>query len=133
MVLAQIDPNEHTVEFANAGHAPALHYSAASDEFHSLDATGLPLGVVEEPDFPPARAIHLAPGDLLVLWTDGIVEAFNAEDEQFGRHRLEAIIRQHADRCVDDLVREVGLQLEKHYVGDSPSDDLTILAARRLA
>jgi len=133
VVLAQIDPNEHTVEFANAGHAPALHYSAASDEFHSLDATGLPLGVVEEPDFPPARAIHLAPGDLLVLCTDGIVEAFNAEDEQFGRHRLKAIIRQHADRCVDDLVREVGLQLEKHYVGDSPSDDLTILAARRLA
>ena len=133
MVLAQIDAADHTVEYANAGHAPALHYSLGTDRFQSLEATGMPLGVLDDPHFPPGRAIRLEPGDLIILCTDGIIEAFNENDEQFGRHRLEAVVRQYARAPVKKIVREVGSRLEDYFIGQSPSDDLTILVARRNA
>ena len=131
MVLAQINPLNHTVDYANAGHAPAVHFSASGGKFHKLEATGMPLGVADEPRFSQGRPIRLEVGDLIVLCTDGIVEAFNEEDEQFGQRRLEAIIRQYADKPVQTMVHEVGRRLEQHFVGESPADDLTILAARR--
>jgi serine phosphatase RsbU (regulator of sigma subunit) len=133
MVLAAIDPQDHVLEFANAGHAPALCYHAHDASFESLESTGLPLGVLDEASYSRSKPIALAPGDLVVLCTDGIVEAMNEENELFGRPRLEGIIRAHAQSPVEEIVRAVGRAVEAHYVGESPPDDLTILAARRNA
>lgn len=131
IVLASIDPAGHTVEYANAGHAPAIHYSARRDAFAALEATGMPLGVMDEPEFPPAEPLQLELGDLLVLCTDGIVEAMDREDRQFGRRRLDEIIRTHRAAPVREIVREIGHAVEAHFAGHSPTDDLTVLAARR--
>jgi len=70
-------------------------------------------------------------GDLVVLCTDGIVEAMNSREQQFGLARLEAIIRSYAQASMQELVAEVGRQVTEHYAGDSPPDDLTILVLRR--
>jgi sigma-B regulation protein RsbU (phosphoserine phosphatase) len=75
----------------------------------------------------------MQPGDVLFLCTDGIVEAVDREDEQFGQGRLEALIRKHAAAPPSELVLTVGAAVEEYYVGDAPADDLTILAVRRLA
>lgn len=131
MILAEIDGHTHVVEYANAGHAPALHYSPTIDRFTALDSTGLPLGVIDEPTYDKAEPLTMAVGDLLVLCTDGIVEAMNQQGEPFGRPRLEQLIREHATTSVDELVRAVGRAVEGHYVGESPPDDLTVLAAQR--
>ncbi len=133
MVMVELDPLAHTVEFANAGHAPAMHFSAGTGQFTDLVATGLPLGVLDRPEYPQGPPISLGVGDLLILCTDGIVEAMNRDDEQFGLQRLEGIVRQMASAPVSEIVRTVGENVESHYLGDSPPDDLTILAARRNA
>jgi serine phosphatase RsbU (regulator of sigma subunit) len=131
MVLALLDPPSNRFTFANAGHAPAMHYSAATSSFVPLESTGLPIGVVEHSECPLGPPIDLAPGDLIVLGTDGIIEAMDSRGEQFGVERLQTLIRRLARAPIQELVRSIGREVELHYVGDSPPDDLTILALRR--
>lgn len=131
MVLALLNPEQHQLEFANAGHAPALHYSAATGAFTHLESTGLPLGVLEDSDCPLGPLIELAPGDMIVLGTDGIVESMDQRGSQFGVERLQQIIARLAIAPLPELVRSIGREVELHYVGDSPPDDLTVLALRR--
>lgn len=131
MVLGLLDSTRHVLRFANAGHAPALHYAAATGEFRHLDSTGLPLGVLDDSDVPLGPPIELAPGDLIVLGTDGIVEAMDQRGKQFGVDRLQQIISRQAKVPLPELVRAIGREVELYYVGDSPPDDLTVLALRR--
>jgi phosphoserine phosphatase len=131
MILAALDPVAHTLAFTNAGHGPAFVYAAASGEFTTLEATGLPLGVLDAPEFEPARRIAISPGDLVFFCTDGVVEAMDGDGKQFGQHRLQELIRQHPQTPVQQLVAAIGAAVSSHYVGDSPPDDLTILVARR--
>ncbi len=60
-LIIALDPERNELVFANAGHGPVLHYHRQSDEFTALDATGLPVGVLEESDFPPSEVVSLAP------------------------------------------------------------------------
>lgn len=133
MVLALLDPSTHRVEFANAGHAPAFHYVRRSDEFMDLHSTGLPLGVLDPPDTPLGPAFTMEEGDMLVLATDGVVEAMDSRGKQFGVNRLREELRRLYPGSLPDLVRNVGREVELHYVGDSPPDDLTIVALRRVS
>lgn len=131
MVLAALDWKDHSVQYANAGHAPALHYQAATGEFFPLESTGMPLGVQAMPEYSQGWPIELEAGDLLVLATDGIVEAMDANDRQFGVKRLQELIAAAARRPVKEIVGQVGSEVESHYHGTGPPDDLTILALRR--
>lgn len=131
MVLGALDPLNHRLEFANAGHAPAVSYHANSRSFGTLEATGFPLGVLDDPDYERGAPITLEVGDLVVLCTDGIVEAMDASDQQFGIERLEQIVLEHCEEPVSEIVRAIGDAVEAHYIGESPPDDLTVLAIRR--
>ena len=131
MILAMLDPLANRLHFANAGHAPALLYHAATQTFSELESTGLPIGVVAEPDCPLGPPLSMELGDLLVLATDGIVEAIDQHGDFFGLDRLQDFVRRLAAEPVEAIVREIGRQVELHYVGESPPDDLTLLVVRR--
>ena len=133
MVLAMLDPRSHHVRFANAGHAPAILYRAKDRSFVELESTGLPIGVVDPPDCPLGPVLTMHPGDIVILGTDGIVEAMDQRGTQFGNERLQECILKGAAGPLPELVRNVGRAVELHYVGDSPPDDLTLLAVRRNA
>lgn len=131
MFLAMLDPQSHCIHFANAGHAPALHFCSASGTFASLESTGLPIGVVDDPDCPLGPPLVMERGDLLVLGTDGIVEAVDLRGRPFGLERLMDLLRRRAGEPIADLVQTVGREVELHYEGESPPDDLTLLVLRR--
>ena len=131
MVLAMLDPLSHQVHFANAGHAPAFLYRAQDRSFVELESTGLPVGVIDPPDCPLGPVLNMLPGDILVLGTDGIVESMDQRGTQFGSERLQQCITKGARDPLPELVRNIGRAVELHYVGDSPPDDLTLLAVRR--
>jgi sigma-B regulation protein RsbU (phosphoserine phosphatase) len=133
MILAALDPVGHTLAYTNAGHGPTFVYSPGSSSFMNLEATGLPLGVLNPPEFAPARRLEIARGDLVFFCTDGVVEAPDGGGQQFGQRRLMEFIRRHAEVPVQQLVEMIGAAVGAHYVGESPPDDLTILAARRLS
>jgi phosphoserine phosphatase len=133
MCVVKLAPARHELTFANAGHGPALLWQAASGRFIELDSTNVPLGVIVPTDYPLCPALAMQPGDLMVLATDGIVESFDQRGQQFGEERLKQLMVNLARAPIQELVRSIGREVELHYVGDSPPDDLTVLALRRTA
>jgi sigma-B regulation protein RsbU (phosphoserine phosphatase) len=133
IILAALNTQTHEVHYTNAGHGPALLYSRREDRFVSLDATGVPIGVLDDPQFDPLPPIAMQPDDLLFFCTDGIVEATDPAGDQFGLPRLKELIRKNAHLDCETLTDHIGQEVSQHYEGDHPPDDLTILAARRLA
>lgn len=131
MLLAALDTRSHTLDYANAGHGPALVYRPAMGSVQTISATGLPLGVLDEPTYEVGPRVPMAPGDTLLLCTDGVVEAANAADQPFGRERLERVLVEMSGAPVTEVVERIAAEVTGHYVGDSPTDDLTILVARR--
>jgi serine phosphatase RsbU (regulator of sigma subunit) len=132
IIVAGLDPTTHEVRYTNAGHGPALRYSPAHDRFDVLEANGVPIGVLDEPLFDRPDPLHMAPDDILFFCTDGIVEATDAEGNQFGEPQLRDLIRQHRHSTMAELTTAIGAAVTRHYEGDHPPDDLTILATRRI-
>lgn len=132
-VTASSDPFDHSIQYANSGHAPALHFEAATGEFVPLESTGMPLGVVDRPAYHQGWPLTLGVDDLLVFGTDGVVEAFDRHDRPFGRRRLEAIVGDALSLPVAQIVSRLGEAVQDHYGGGSPPDDLTIVTLRRNA
>ena len=114
------------VEIHNAGHWPAIVVGHGG--VLRIESTGLPLGMFHEFDFSATR-LHLEPGDMMFLYTDGLLEARHGDDE-YGVERVTHLIRQQATRrpaeviatCLDDL---------RAFTDGPVSDDLTLLAIQR--
>lgn len=123
------DPQTLTLTYSSAGHNPPRLRSIERKEIWSLDqAQTLPLGVSTQ-FVAPEATIALHTGDLLILYTDGIVEATNSEKDFFGLERVDAEL----SSCVADP-QAVITSLTKavdHFTGNSdPSDDRTIVVCR---
>jgi sigma-B regulation protein RsbU (phosphoserine phosphatase) len=128
--LAQLDPVAHRLAWANAGHNTAL-LVRRSGEVERLVATGPPLGLLATAAYE-ARSTELGPGDLLLVYTDGITEAADAEDEEFGIDRLQELAQRHRADSLADLRREIEQALHAFVRGTPYADDRTLLFLRRL-
>ena len=93
LVLTRIDLKARTLTYANAGHPPGYVLDAAGDVRAELSSSTIPLGIEGHLDFPVGAPIALGPGDLVVLVTDGILEAESPEGILFGEDRLLELIR----------------------------------------
>ncbi len=124
MVYAVLDPAKGTVRFANAGHLQPLLIQGGEARFLSTD-TGLPLGVATG-EFSETE-ITLSPGSRLVFYTDGITEAENPAEEQYGERRL---LRHLApcDASAESLLEDV----REFADGYGLHDDATIITVKRL-
>jgi serine phosphatase RsbU (regulator of sigma subunit) len=131
MFLGVLDPADHSVQYANAGHAPTLRYHAATGEFFPLESTGMPLGIADSPAYHQGWPFTFEVGDMLVLATDGIVETLNRADQRFGIQGLESMVRRSASHSVNEIVRRLGDAVMSHCDRLSPPDDLTVLVVRR--
>lgn len=123
------DPQTLTLTYSSAGHNPPRLRSCDGNEVRSLDqAQTLPLGVSTQ-FIAPESTIALRGGDLLVLYTDGIIEAANAEKELFGLERFDAEL----SACNDDpqsVMASLMKAVEIHTKGAGPSDDRTIVVCK---
>ena len=125
MVLAVLDPRRHEVTVVNAGHLPPLLRRGPKSVMPiGVAEAGLPLSVKRDTDYTPVT-LPLAPGEALVLYTDGITEAMNAKDELYGLPRLLMLLESDIDR-VSILGRRI-LDDVKRFVGArSQSDDMCL-------
>jgi phosphoserine phosphatase RsbU/P len=116
--------------YATAGHETPLRLTADSGEVEYLLGRGILLGAFGTVHFEEKTAV-LAPGDLLLLYTDGVTEARNARGEFFGEERLAAAVTAVRGGSATDLVNSV-VTAVANFTGDTPSaDDLTIVAVHR--
>lgn len=122
--LAKVDGE---VEIHNAGHLPAIVVGQGG--VLRIESTGLPLGMFREVEFATTR-LHMETGDTLFLYTDGLSEARNADDE-YGVDRVAQLIRQQAGRSPSELISACVEDLNAFADLNLRSDDLTLLAIRR--
>ena len=117
-----------TLEYINAGHPSPL--LLRSNEVTDLYTTGsLPLGLVPEAQHIIARA-RLKPGDTLVLFSDGIIEAADTSDNLFGVARLQEMLVGHYESPLDQVKESIIEAVEGFSAGTSQGDDLTLLLVR---
>jgi serine phosphatase RsbU (regulator of sigma subunit) len=126
--LAELDTAEGVLTFVNAGHNPPT-LRRASCALEWLEAGGLPLGIQREAGYQTG-AVALAPGDQLVIYTDGVVEARDARDQEFGQPRLAALLGGLATVRAADTLERV-MEAVDRFVGDAGrSDDTTCMVMR---
>jgi sigma-B regulation protein RsbU (phosphoserine phosphatase) len=128
---ATFDAATRELKYANGGHPPALLLRAGEQTCTTLDAEGLLLGVAKEVDFGEVT-VKLAPGDMVVLYTDGVTEMRNGADVQFGRSRLEQAVIKHRSADAETVIEEVFAVL-KQFAGATPrDDDVTLVVMKAL-
>ena len=128
-VYAVLDLNTGEMTYANAGHNPPLW--VRRDSLEKLTRTGVALGASEDAHMTE-RTIQLAQGESLLLYTDGLTEAFNLEGDMFGEERLLRALGWQASASADDMIKMVESALDDFAGAAPPSDDLTMLAVRRV-
>jgi sigma-B regulation protein RsbU (phosphoserine phosphatase) len=110
--------------YALAGHPRPLWYRRATGAVEALDADGPVIGLWPDAGFEE-RAVQLAPGDLVLVYTDGVTECRDSEGEPFGRRRLEAFLAAHGG-CPDAVPR-LDAELERFRGGEPFHDDVTCI------
>ncbi|HSV32672.1 MAG TPA: PP2C family protein-serine/threonine phosphatase [Pyrinomonadaceae bacterium] len=113
------------LEICNAGHCPPLLVSGG--EITSLPATGLPIGMFCQEKYSATRT-KLNPGDRLLLYTDGLSEARNSNDHEYGDARLESFLRDSLNVSTPVLLTNLLDDLRQFSVAPRVTDDLTIMA-----
>jgi len=127
--LAVLTPASGRLVYTNAGHNPAILVSR-SGEVELLTATGLPLGVLPSVAYEQ-RDLTLAPGQLLLVYTDGITEAASPSGEEYGLERLTALCQRLVDEPLSLLSAAIEQDLETFVKGEPFADDRTLLILRR--
>ena len=125
-----IDAASGTLIYCNCGHNPPLVLRRGESTFEPLRNCGPPLGVLEESNYVP-RSIALAPGDMLLLYTDGVTEAETSQSAQFGMKRLEAAILEQRGQPARSVVEHVIKRVAEFAKGAPQSDDITCVAVVR--
>jgi len=124
---AVFDPEQGLLTYVNAGHPPPLLIHAdGSSEFLPL-TQGMALGIADGLPYPQ-RSIALASGDYLVVYSDGVTEAFNHENEEFTQERLPPLFAQTPPKGVQETVQRVNHAVDAFAAGAPQSDDMTCIA-----
>ena len=128
--LAQYTPQTRRLTFVNAGHnAPMLLRASGTQIMERLTDGGLPLGIMPDAAYV-SREIELHLGDWLLIFTDGLVEAENQRQEEFGEVRLAQLLQTNANTNPQDLLRRIMVDLDS-FVGTTPQhDDVTCLLVK---
>jgi sigma-B regulation protein RsbU (phosphoserine phosphatase) len=124
-----LDAQDRSLTYVNAGHNPPLICRSSDGSFSELPATGMAIGAVPDAAYDAGSTV-LEPGDVLVLYTDGITEAENPEQEMFGEDRLREAIVGVRMLSAAAIVAAI-LESVQEFSGSAPqSDDITLMVVR---
>jgi serine phosphatase RsbU (regulator of sigma subunit) len=130
LLLARLDPGSRSLVYASAGHLPGYILSPSGAVKSVLPATGIPLAILPEADFPAAPAPALEPGELLLLLTDGIVEAHDPLDNLFGLERVLEEVRAHQGGSAREIVTSLYGAVRAFCGSQTQLDDMTVIVIK---
>ncbi len=125
--LLRIDVEAGMVQYCNAGHNPAIWYEASSGTIHLLKPTGPAIGLTRSAQYK-SKELRYGSGDLLLLYTDGLVEARNPGDEEFGKERVTAYVKEHLHQPVNLFLTKLR-ETAKEFAGKF-DDDVTLMVIK---
>lgn len=126
----ELDPVTHTFEYVNAGHNPPIHLRLGSSS--ELTACGPVVGIVPVAQYQQ-RVLQLNPGDLIVLYTDGITECMNPEGEEFGESGVMSFLLKNRDAKLEELAQSLEDHIREFTNAAPPIDDSTLIFLRRVS
>ncbi len=128
LLYAVLDPKDRTLSLCSAGQTQPIHWSSETKESRLVETRGdtFPLGILEDVGYEET-CLDLAPGDKIVLYTDGIVEAMNHKEEIFGFERLLEIVQEASSMDADSLLKEILDSVNAFAGGAAQHDDLTVI------
>ncbi|MBJ6723988.1 SpoIIE family protein phosphatase [Geomesophilobacter sediminis] len=119
------------ITYTNAGHPPPVLYRPASGMFQELDTDGLILGVRKDVAFEE-KSIAVEPGDILLLYTDGITESENPKEEMFGQERLCEVLAAHSHKNAAGIIAAILNALSAFSRNTISKDDISLLVFKFL-
>jgi sigma-B regulation protein RsbU (phosphoserine phosphatase) len=130
MDLAVVDPQAGTLRWASAGHDPPMIYSPVREAFREVEGGDIPLGLSSGVDYEEYRVDEIEPGSIIVIGTDGIWEAPNAQKELFGKERLCEVIRTHARDTAEGISAAINKALAGFCGQNRYPDDVTFVVIK---
>jgi len=124
-----LDPQKMVFTYVNAGHNPPLLFRGDPPVGRMMPGKGIALGVIDEIRLSP-ETLHVERGDLIVLYTDGVTEAVNAQEKFFGEDRLNASVSRNLNRPVHEIATELINDIRKFSGTEPQSDDITFILIR---
>jgi phosphoserine phosphatase RsbU/P len=131
MLVAQINPLNGKIIYANAGHTEALWWHDHNQTCESIPVTGIPLGVLKEFELSE-REIAIRPDDILLFYSDGITEATNPLDQLYGLKRLQTLLHKNSKSDTDALIQKIIESVDQFCKGIPHSDDITLIILKAL-
>ncbi|HET9478585.1 MAG TPA: SpoIIE family protein phosphatase [Pyrinomonadaceae bacterium] len=131
LFYAELDPESGALSFLNAGHNPPLIVHAAGT-VEQLASGGLPLGIKPDVEYREGRT-QLQPGDVLVIYSDGVTEALSPAGEEFGATRLYEVVARNIRASAAGIRDRIESSLTKFAQGTSAADDITLVIVKRQA
>jgi sigma-B regulation protein RsbU (phosphoserine phosphatase) len=129
LFIGAFDHTTHRLTYCNAGHNPPLIFRGDRDALLWLRPTGAAVGLIEGFEFKE-ETCELLPDDILLLYTDGITEAFNPEGEEFKGERLAELVRRGANLPAKELVQAIRQGLQTFTAGKPFADDTTVVVCK---
>jgi sigma-B regulation protein RsbU (phosphoserine phosphatase) len=131
MIYGILDPDRRSINWARAGGTPALRFTTATGELTEIKPPGMVLGMKSGQIFRQSlkeESTELSAGQTILLYTDGVTESMNAQQEEWGPERLAQLIKDKASGGPEVLLGAIMDEVER-FRGDLPvADDLTLLA-----
>ena len=126
MSLFTYNPGNGGMEYSNAGHHPFMIYRKQTNKIETMDTEGLPVGIEPSTRYKQKNTT-LHKGDIVIAYTDGIIEAMSAEGEQYGYDTLVNMIKSNPDCTTKELKELIELDLEEFTAGAKQHDDQTMI------
>jgi len=120
-----LDPDKRTFTYCNAGHNPPLKFSQTGN-VTELEEGGLIIGMMGGVSYEIGNVV-LDEGDIIVMYTDGITEAENEKDEEYGEESLKNHVKRNLKSSPEELINSIVEEVESHAVDLSAQDDVTLL------
>jgi serine phosphatase RsbU (regulator of sigma subunit) len=127
--LGKYNPQTCVMSYANAGHNSAYVYRVGTNQETWLRPTGPAIGLSER-FFINCEDVQLEPGDILLLYTDGITEAEDSQGVSWGEERMADIIRRNADASSEQLIQMIMAALKEHTNSSPLADDVTLVVSK---
>jgi len=131
LFLAQVNGQTGSFSYASAGHGEALLWRKADGEIQQLPATGMPIGISVDEDYQ-GETYSLRPGDIAVIFSDGITEAHNINEDQFGVERLKTVIMENATLSAIEIIGKVESAVLEFSQEHEQDDDISIVIVKAL-
>ncbi len=128
--ILSVDLETGDCEYANAGHRPPLLWRRATGLVDTIETPSVPIGVERKTEYLSSR-FSLGSGDIILFYTDGVVESVNREGRQFGIRGLTPLINKNAQLSAEAIAEKIRQELEAYSAGAHRHDDRTILVAKR--